>query len=111
MSARSLICSRGGLVLSLAGMLAVVGMATSADASGTPSTWKASGYDAGRSYWDSQETTLTPARVKIMKLNFSIPTAPAPDPTVDCLFPLGPLTSAGRLFDVGPDGISAYNCP
>jgi len=83
--------------------------AASAAVSGDPNAWLTNGYDTGQSFWNSQETTESPALVKALKLNFTIPTAPAPDPAADCLFPIAPVEASGRLFDVGPDGISAYN--
>ena len=48
-----------------------------------------------------------------LKLNFTIPAPPDlnpfPDPGYDCMNPIPPVTAAGRLFDSGQNGISAYN--
>jgi hypothetical protein len=93
----------------LVGVSLAGGASTASAATAGPNAWATNGYDAGQSFWNSGETTQTPARVKALKLNFTIPTAADPDPGADCLFPVPPVEASGRLFDVGPDGVSAYN--
>jgi len=93
--------------------LGVAVLASPSAAAATPSAWQAPGYDAGKSFWDSAEVTVTPARAAALKLNFTIPAPPDlnpfPDPGYDCMNPIPPVTAAGRLFDSGQNGISAYN--
>ena len=104
--------ARRALVLAVTTLSLValgLGAGPAAQAAGTPSAWLATGYGTGWSGWNSQEVTMTPARVKAAALNFTIPTAVDPNPVLDCLNPIGPLSSAGKMYDVGPDGISAYN--
>ncbi len=105
--------TRTTLALLTAASVAVVLTAGPSGAAAPPSSWQAAGYDAGKSYWDSAEVTINATRVAALKLNYSIKPAPDsnpnPDPDIDCMNPIPPLESAGRLFEVGQDGISGYN--
>lgn len=108
---RSSITRGAGVLAATTLSMVALGLGTgpAAEATATPSAWPAAGYGTGWSGWNSQEVTMTPARVKAAALNYSIPTAVDPNPDGDCLNPIGPLSSAGKMYDVGPDGITAYN--
>jgi PQQ-like domain len=105
--------TRRALALLGAASVAVALAAGPSSAAAPPSSWQAAGFDAGKSYWDSAEVTINATRVAALKLSYSIKPAPdsnpSPDPDVDCMNPIPPLESAGRLFEVGQDGISGYN--
>ena len=99
---------RGALVgVALATVISAL-VPSTAGAATTPSSWPGAGFDIGSSYWGSSETTVSPTRVAAIKLNYVIPSAPVTDPFA-CLAPVAPVEAGGRLFDVGPDGVSAYN--
>ena len=87
------------VALAVTAGLAVPGVSGAA----TSSNWSTLGYDTGRSNWNSQETTQTPARVKAATLNFTLSTA------VDQCRPGEPVTANGRLFLSDEGRISAHN--
>jgi outer membrane protein assembly factor BamB len=87
----------------------VFGVAPAYGAVSNPkNAWPATGYDGGQTYWNSKDVLELPARVAAAQLNFTILTAAPTDPA-GCLGGVLPVESSGRLFNVGPDGISAYN--